>query len=222
MTMTSERTDRKVFRLGAFLVSLLVLSPPLLAVCPQPPESAQGKVRKGLARRLFIKTLRHEVSIEGGVYASDLLGSSLAAGLSYAFHLNESFALEIAYLYTYLTSSFNQPVRDFTGTDVLRPLATNVYTGSLVWYPFHGKLMVFRSAVPHFDLFLAAGAGVTDNQSSQGLTYSVAGGMKLFLTSWLSLRVQLRDLIYVQRLLGAESLTNNLVFTLGAGFWFPP
>ncbi|RLB58332.1 MAG: hypothetical protein DRI34_05165 [Deltaproteobacteria bacterium] len=212
----------RAFQLVACLALLLGLAPALPAVCPQPPESEEGQARKGLARRLFVKTLRHELNIEGGVYASDLLGSSLAAGLSYTFHLNESFGLEVAYLYSYLTSSFNQPVRNFTGTDVLRPQATNVYTGSLLWYPFHGKLMVFRSAVPHFDLYLAAGVGVTDNQSSQGLTYSVAGGMKLFFTSWLSLRLQLRDLIYVQRLLGAESVTNNLVLTLGVGFWFPP
>ena len=166
--------------------------------------------------------MRHEISLLGGVFSSDLLGSSPAASASYTFHVNEWFGIEASYIYSYLTSSFDRTARDNASTDMLAPQATNVYLGSVVWYPVHGKMQILRGAIPHFDVFLSAGVGITYNRSSTGLTYSVGGGMKVFVTSWLAVRVQLQDLIGSQRILGEESLVNNIVFLLGAGFWLPP
>lgn len=190
------------------------------AVCPQPAETEEGQ-RRGLVRRDFTKALRHEISLSGGMMASELLGSSLLGSVSYSFHLNEFFALEVAWSYSYLTSAFAGTVEEYTGSDILRPLPTNIYTGSLVWHPFHGKFMFFQSLVPHFDFFLEVGLGITDNAASRGLTYSVGLGSKIFINRWLSLRVKIRDLIGMQQLLGSESLSQNLELTLGVGFWLP-
>ncbi len=201
-------------------VGALLLSPGAAAVCPQPAETEEGQ-RRGLMRRDFLKALRHEISLGGGMIASELLGSSLLGSVTYAFHLNEFFALEVAWSYSYQTSAFAGTVEQYTGSDVLRPLPTNIYTGSLVWHPFHGKFMFFQSLVPHFDMFLEAGVGITDNASSRGLTYSAGLGIKIFLNHWLSLRLKLRDLIGMQQLYGSESLSQNLELTLGVGFWLP-
>lgn len=192
-----------------------------LAVCPQPPESDGGQ-RKGLARREFEKSLRHEIYLFGGVYSSDMMGASPLAGASYSFHISEDFALEASFNYAYLSSSFSGPLERFTGYDVFKKQHAFIYLGSLVWHPFHGKFMFFRSAVPHFDIYFTAGVGITDSNTSQGLTYTAGAGIKIFTTQWLSLRVEIRDHIYVQQLLGSEALTNNLALTLGVGFWFPP
>ncbi|RME27526.1 MAG: outer membrane beta-barrel domain-containing protein [Deltaproteobacteria bacterium] len=207
--------------LFVFWIVLLLHLPQASATCPQPAQEGSGNDRRGPSRRLFVKTMRHEIAILGGTYSSDLLGTSLAAYAGYTFHVNEWFGLEASYLYSYLTSTFSRTARDNASTDMLAPQATNVYMGSIVWYPIHGKMQLLRGAIPHFDIFLSAGVGVTNNRSSTGLTYTVGAGMKVFATSWLSVRVQLQDLIGSQRVLGEESLVNNIVFLVGVGFWFP-
>jgi outer membrane beta-barrel protein len=202
------------------LVLLVLLCSSAAAVCPQPAESEEGE-RLGLVRRCFSKKYRHEISLSGGLMANELLGTSLAANAGYAFYINELFGLQLDWSYSYQTSPYAGTVRQEAGVDLLHPLATNVFTGALAWHPFHGKFMAFQSAVPHFDLFLEAGLGVTDNRASRGLTYVVGAGVKIFLARWLTLRLRLRDLVGLQQLEGSEALAQNLELTLGVGFWLP-
>ena len=193
---------------------------PAGAVCPQPPES-DGQERKGLGRRNFLKGLRHEINLFGGVYASDMMGASPLGGASYTFHINEDFALEAGFAYTYLSSSFSGQVENFTGFDLLESHHAFIYTGNLVWHPFHGKFMFFRTGVPHFDFYFSAGIGITDSRTSKGLTYTAGAGIKIFTTQWLSVRVEIRDNIHVQQLLASEAVTNNISLSIGVGFWIP-
>lgn len=207
--------------LGWLAALVLILNCPLsMAVCPQPPESDGGE-RRGLAKRIFRKSLRHEINIFGGVYSSDMMGASPLGGVSYTFHINEDFALEAGFNYAYLSSSFSGPVERFTGYNLFEKQHAFIYLGSLVWHPFHGKFMFFRSGVPHFDFYLTAGVGITDSNTSEGLTYTAGAGIKIFTTEWFSVRIEIRDHIYVQQLLASEALTNNLAVTLGVGFWIP-
>jgi len=207
---------------GSMAISLALVTwlPQARAACPQPPET-EGAERKGLARRNFVKSLRHELNLFGGVYASDMMGASPLAGASYTFHINEDFALEAGFAYTWLSASFSDPVERFTGYNLLESHHVFVYSGALLWHPFHGKFMFFRSGIPHFDFYLLAGVGITDSRSSKGLTYSFGAGIKIFTTSWMSVRVEVRDNIYVQQLLASEAITNNLSLSLGVGFWIP-
>lgn len=210
------------FSVLILLVSILGFWPStkVFAICPEPPETNQGK-RKGLAKRNFIKSLRHEIFLFGGVYANDIMGSAPLAGISYSFHLNEDFALEASFSYTRFSSSLTKPVESYTGYSVLESHDAKIYTGDLVWHPIHGKMMFLRSFIPHFDVYFSAGAGVTDSRISKGLTYNFGLGAKIFMTSWLSLRMDVRDHIYIQEVLSSDAVTNNLSFTLGVGFWIP-
>ncbi len=195
-------------------------APPAQARCPEPPETDQGG-RKGLAQRLFAKKLRHEIHVFGGLYTSDLMGAAPYAGLSYSFHLNEDFALEAGLAWAHFSSSLQGPVEDFTGYTLLESHHAMMYSGALVWHPIYGKFMLFHRFIPHFDIYLSAGLGVTDSRSAKGLTYNLGLGIKIFSTSWMSVRVDLRDHIYVQQLMASETITNNISVTLGAGFWIP-
>ena len=219
----AENNSRMTWRPGLALIALLALwtfSPPVAAVCPQPPET-DGGMRKGLTQRNFQKSLRHEVGLFGGVYVSDLMGAAPLSGINYTFHINEDFGIEAGFAYAWLSSAFAQPVERFTGYDLLEDHAARMYTGSLVWHPFHGKFMAFRSAVPHFDWYFLAGAGITDSRNSEGLTYTVGTGFKIFCANWLSIRIEVRDHIHVQQLLASEAVTNNLSLSLGVGLWVP-
>jgi outer membrane beta-barrel protein len=202
------------------LLAILTLPATSHSTCPEPPET-EGAGRSGLSRREFVKSLRHELNLYGGVYMSDVMGAAPLAGASYGFHMSEDFALEVSFGYTWLRSAVSRPIESYTGYSILQPRDARIYAGTLLWHPFHGKFMLFRSAIPHFDFYLLAGVGITDSRTAKGLTYSAGVGMKIFCTSWMSLRIEIRDNIHVEEMLASEALTNNLSLTLGAGFWIP-
>lgn len=190
------------------------------AACPEPPESQTGP-GPGLQRKDFLKALRHEVNLFGGLLMSDVMGKAPLVGISYAFHFNEDLALEASFAWSKFSSVSSKPISDATSLNALPSHDARMYMGSLLWDPFHGKFILFGTTVIHFDLFLRAGAGATDDRTSRGLTYQVGGGIKFYLLSWLSVRVEVIDSLQVQEILASESLTNNLAFLLGVGFWYP-
>ena len=52
-------------------------------------ELVGGRHYRGVQERLFTKAFRHELSVLGGWYASDLYSSSWLAGGAYTFHFSE-------------------------------------------------------------------------------------------------------------------------------------
>jgi outer membrane beta-barrel protein len=177
---------------------------------------------RGVQKRLFQKTGRHEISAFGGVYAADLLSASYLIQGAYSFHVSEDFALEASFGYTRAESDLVRVVEQDTSFTALR-LDTPVYLylGHLLWSLGYGKLRWFNGAVSRFDFYFALGGGVTDNQSAEGLTLSTGFGFKMFFGQWFALRLDLRDHIMSQELLGVSEVVNNLAATLGFSIFLP-
>lgn len=203
-----------------FFVLVVWIPAPAWTKCPVPPRTDQGE-RKGIHKRNFAKTHRHEVGLFGGLYASELMGHAPWAGANYSFHLNEDFALEVTIAYALFRSPLKKTVEQYTGLKIIEDHDAFVYAGNLVWHPIHGKFMLFGSAIPHFDFYIATGVGITDGQDANSLTYNVGFGIKIYTTSWLSIRLDIRDYILSQEVLSSTLLTNNLTLSLGVGFWIP-
>lgn len=177
---------------------------------------------RGVQKRLFQKAGRHELSALGGLYASDMLSSSYLLGGAYTFHFTEDLGLEASFGYTRATSSLVRIVEQDTSFTALRlDTPVYIYEGHLLWSLAYGKVRWFAGGVSRFDLFMAFGGGVTDNQSAQGLTGSFGLGFKLFFTSWFALRVDARDQLLQQELLGRSEIVNNLAATLGVSAFLP-
>lgn len=210
-----------------------------LALPPEPPPPPNGepvqcideRIRdelnarrryRGVQKRLFQKAGRHELSAMGGIYAADLLSSSYLLEGAYTFHFTEDLALEAMFGYTRAESDLVEIIEDDTSFTAVR-LDTPVYLyqGHLLWTIAYGKLRWFNGGISRFDINLALGGGVTDNQAAEGLTFSGGLGMKLFFGSWFALRVDLRDNVLRQELIGASSIVNNITATLGASMFFP-
>ncbi len=177
---------------------------------------------RGVQKRLVQKESRHELSVMGGVYAADLLSSSYLLSAAYTFHFTEDLGLEASFGYSRADSSLVRIVEEDTSFTALRlDTPVFIYEGHLLWSLAYGKLRWFSGSVSRFDLFLAFGGGVTDNQSAQGLTGSFGLGLKLFLNEWFALRVDVRDQILSQELLGRSEIVNNLAATLGISVFLP-
>src|SRR5262245_21477063 len=134
---------------------------------------------RGVQKRLVQKAGRHEISAMGGIYAADLLSSSYLLQGAYTFHFVEELALEASFAYTRAESDLVDVVEQDTSFTALRlNTPVYIYQGHLLWSLAYGKLRWFSGSVSRFDIHLALGGGVTDNQTAEGLTLSGGIGMK--------------------------------------------
>jgi len=178
---------------------------------------------RGVQERLFQKAGRHELSVMGGLYAADLLSSSYLLQGAYTFHVNEDLGLEASFGYTRAESDLVRTVaRDTSFTALRLDAPVYIYEGHLLWTLAYGKLRWFSGTISRFDWNVALGGGVTDNQSADGLTLSGGFGLKFFFGSWFGMRLDLRDQVMSQELLGISEVVNNLAATLGFSVFLPP
>ena len=177
---------------------------------------------RGVEERAFQKALRHELSVLGGGYLADLTSASYYAGGAYTFHLSEDLALEASFGFARTRSALVRLVEQRFATDLVRDDApTFVYAGHLLWTLAYGKLRWFHSRISRFDFYLALGGGITDNRTARGPTASAGLGFKFYPTSWLGVRLDLRDQLFNQELLGTSRLVNNVVIASGLSVFIP-
>ncbi|MCA9583581.1 MAG: outer membrane beta-barrel domain-containing protein, partial [Myxococcales bacterium] len=168
------------------------------------------------------KAGRHELSVMGGVYSADLLSSSYYLSGAYTFHVTEELGLEAAFGYSRADSELVRIIEEDRGITLLREDApVYLYQAHLLWSLAYGKMRWFGSSISRFDFYLALGGGVTDNQTARGLTGSAGLGWKFFVGEWFAVRIDVRDHVLQQEVLGESALVNNLVATLGMSVFLP-
>lgn len=175
---------------------------------------------RGTRERLFQQTNRHELMVQGGYYISDLFEGTYVVGGAYAYHMTEDLAIEAAGSYTRISSSSSSELeRIFSvlGKSSRREL---IFDADLIWVPAHGKLRIGGS-IDHFDLYLAAGAGVIDSALSSDLAGNGGFGLKFFLGRAVAVRIDVRDYVYRQQLLSQKVFVNDLTTTLGVSLYLP-
>jgi outer membrane beta-barrel protein len=170
--------------------------------------------------RLFQQTNRHELTLQGGYYVSDLFDGTYTYGAAYTYHMTEDLAVEASGGYTRLTSSGSpQLERMFTllGRGPRRQLT---FDADLVWVPAHAKMRLGGS-ITHLDLYVVAGGGVVDSVLSSDLAGNGGLGLKFFLGHAVAVRVDVRDHVFRQQLLANKVIVNDLTVTLGFSLYLP-
>ena len=187
-------------------------------------ELVGGRHYRGVEERLFTKAFRHELSAIGGIYAADLYSSNWVVGGVYTFHFSEDLGLEASVAFTRFHSAVTDSYeRRYPNIQIVErtDVPANLYFGHLVWSFAYGKLRWMGGGISRFDLNLAVGAGVTDDSTSQGVTASAGLGTKLFFGRWFAVRLDARDHVLREVLVGDEHLVNDVVVTLGASVFVP-
>ena len=182
---------------------------------------AVKRKRRKVVDRLFVKQARHELSLIGGYYVSDLFSSTYAVGGSYTYHMTENTAVELNASITHADAELVRALEGERDTVVDDDFAQVRFLESLLlWTPVYGKLRLGGS-VSRFDIHLDAGVGVVDSQTSRGAAGVGGIGFKLFIGRALAVRIDARDHIFRQELLDERFLVNDLSLTLGLSLFLP-
>jgi outer membrane beta-barrel protein len=182
---------------------------------------------RGVVPRMFQKALRHELSAMGGWFAGDLSDGAPMYGGAYTFHFTEDLGLEAGYMrsreHYELLNSIATRNSNLVGLVRAEENPIQFFTGNVVWSLAYGKVRWMGGAIGRYDFFLALGGGATVQPGDLGLTGSAGFGMKFYLTQWLALRLDVRDLIHEQKraALGVEKIVNDITATGGLSVFIP-
>ena len=181
-------------------------------------DTADGK-RKGVQRRDFLKRHRFEIAAVGGYYASDALSSTYSYGGAVAFYPSEDFGLELLVTRTPIKFRLEEPFNTFDQERHFIPSAAFQGIASLLWSPIHAKFKFTESTIIHGDIFALAGAGRTFHESVLGLTWEAGLGLKLYFSRFVTFRLDVRDFLIPQEVLGRGRSTNNITILGGFSLW---
>lgn len=182
---------------------------------------AVKRKRRGAVDRLFIKQDRHELTVMGGYYSSDLFSGTYIVGGSYTYHMTEDTAVEFGGGYTHANADIIAAIEDGRGAiiddDYARVL---IFESLLLFSPIYGKLRL-GGTIMRFDIHVDLGVGVVDSQTSRGAAGIAGFGMKLFIGKSVALRIDARDRIFQQELLDGRFLVNDVSVTTGLSVYLP-
>ena len=177
--------------------------------------------RRGVQKRDFMKRHRVELSVLGGYYAADVLSSTYAYGASVAFFLSEDFGVEALVVRNPVQFRLEQPFTGFDREQHFQPGNAWNVLGAMVWAPIHAKLRWSERRITHADVSWMVGAGQTISDAAQGLTFQTGLGIRLYLSRFLSIRLDVRDFLVPEEVLGRDRITHNIVTLVGLSGWFP-
>jgi outer membrane beta-barrel protein len=161
-------------------------------------------------KKLFTKKGRHEFTLAtGGILNHD---GWATIGAQYTYHLFENLGIEAA-----------------NGAMGFQTKGSNklyLYQASLNFAPLYGKLSLFTWAVVNFDIYVLGGAGVVSySGSNKGSSFAgnVGLGERFFINEYLSAKVEFRNYMWKQKLLGGtdSEIWNNFALTAGLSVMFP-
>ncbi|MEP7051996.1 MAG: outer membrane beta-barrel domain-containing protein [Pseudomonadota bacterium] len=181
---------------------------------------------RGVVPRLIKKSLRHELSLQGGWFAGDLSDGAPAFGGAYTFHFTEDLGLEASYLrsreHFELLDAVIARQQGLVGIVRAQDNPVDFFMGHLVWTLAYGKVRWMGGGISRFDFFLSLGGGAIREPGDIGLTGSGGLGLKFYLTEWLALRWDVRDTVHQQRApLGVEKVVNDITATGGLSLFIP-
>jgi outer membrane beta-barrel protein len=180
---------------------------------------ATGGRRKGVQRRDFLKRHRFEIAAVGGFYASDVLSSTYDYGGALAFYPSEDFGVELLVTRSPIRFRLEEPFTAFDLEHHFQPSIAWQGIFSLLWSPIHAKFKFTDATIIHGDIFAVAGAGRTFHESVLGLTWEAGVGLKLYFSRFVSFRLDLRDFLLPQEVLGIGRTTNNVTILGGFSLW---
>jgi outer membrane beta-barrel protein len=177
--------------------------------------------RRGAVDRLFVKQGRHEFSLGGGYYNSDLLSGTYLVTGSYTYHMTDETGVEFSGAYTHANADVIRALEDKRGVVLTDTYDRMIFAESLLdWSPVYGKLRLGGSIV-HFDLHADVGVGVIDSKTSRGASGVIGFGMRLFMGQAFAIRLDARNRTFREELLDERFLVNDTSVTASLSLFLP-
>jgi outer membrane beta-barrel protein len=161
--------------------------------------------------------MQHELNLSVGVLPLDAFFKGIYAQVGYTFHFSDAFAWQVgraAYSYPVMTGLREQLQRDFGVLPTARDVVEYFVGSDLMWTPFYGKMAILNKAVVHGEMFFLLGASLFKYTTAFRPGVNLGGGGRVFVSKWVSFRLDLTDTVIVPTGGGANNIFNVMTVTL--------
>ena len=205
-----------------FLILALAFQPAFSEDDAPEPESTQEQViEPDIYRRDInvprIDTENFEITAYYGVLDVEDFGTEPSYGLRAAYHITEDFFIEGA---LGASEASDETLENLTTFNILQDEDITYYSVSIGYNIFPGEIFLGRNFAMTSSFYLMFGVGNVEFNDEDEFAYNVGFGMKVLPTDWLSLRLDVRDIVYETDLLGDNEFTNNFEITGNVGVFF--
>jgi outer membrane beta-barrel protein len=183
---------------------------------------------KSVQKKPFIKKGRWELTPLFGISLNDAFYQKMGGGAAISYHIADSLGVELQAIYvgtiqTDMVGFFQQANQALPKVSQLK----YYLTANLMWSPFYGKLSLFTDEIVHFDAYLVGGFGLADTETGPKFATNIGIGLRYFATSWLVIKLEVRDIIYTEKLTldvqrtEFSDVQNHVMLTAGISFFLP-
>ena len=187
-----------------------------------------------IQKRFQPKSQRFQLFFGLPMVANDPWFTGVGLGAHLGYHFTESWGLEVQGFS--LSTSEKEAVKDLAANN-------NVNTGSIItvrnyagieinWMPIYGKMSFLNSKIVPFDMYFSMGGGqigLSNATSPSSTAFHLGTGQIFAFSKWAGLRWDISWNMYnatpnPSTATGpkpTQSQFNNLLFTIGASFFFP-
>lgn len=197
------------------------------AVCLASPTRAQvaGETARNirvLQQKVLIRYHRVEVMPTFSLPLNENLTRHIGAGGVVRYHITDEWSVGAEFVkYFGFNSALANDISAFGVAKETRFM--NHYFGVQgAWVPVQAKFLFFGKGPVHWDFHLIAGLGATRTGfSAHRPTGSVGGGFRFLLWRFLTLGLEVRDFMFMEKYRAGSKFVNNVVFTTGIGVFVP-
>jgi outer membrane beta-barrel protein len=190
---------------------------------------------------LFLMDGRFEVSPGIGLSLRDAFWQKVGFGAAFTYHFSEAVALSARATYNLSLISGSAQIcvpnggcslPTFSELTTYNGQTANVAYGymslltslDLQWAPLYGKLALFSEKILNFNMYGLLGPSflMYGPNNTPTVGGNVGLGFRFFLNEWLTVRLELRDVLYFEK--GANdrnSFRNQLMTEIGFSMFFP-
>ncbi len=214
-------------------------------------KDASGPLKdriRPVSGHLFLMDGRFEVSPGIGLSLRDAFWQKVGFGAAFTYHFTETIGVSARATYNLSLVSGSAQICDPAGGGCAVPTVPELTTFNgatanvafgymslltsvdLQWSPLYGKIALFSEKILNFNMYGLAGPTFLmygpNNQFTVG--GNIGLGFRFFLNEWLTIRLELRDVLYNE--VGARpdregniqnSFRNQLMMELGFSMFFP-
>lgn len=188
---------------------------------PKPESTQEQVIEPDIYRRDVdvprIDTENFEITAYYGLLDIEDFGTDSTAGVRVAYHITEDFFIEGAYGQS---STSDKTIEDLTTFNILQDEDVTYYSVSIGYNIFPGEIFLGQSFAMTSSFYLMAGVGNVEFNAEDEFAYNIGFGFKTLPTDWLSLRVDVRDIVFETDLLGENEFKNNFEITGNIGVFF--
>jgi outer membrane beta-barrel protein len=190
------------------------------ALPAQQPQVVEPAVKRRDVERAQIDTENFEAGVFVGTISIEDFGSSFVYGGRLAYHFTEDVFAEAS---IGTSEAGKTSYEDLSGAAELLTDSEREYTYydlAIGWNALPGEVFFGGDRAMPSSVYFTLGAGSTRFAGDDHFTVALGAGLRLLVTDWVALHLDVRDHMFDSDLLGDKKLTQNLQVGLGVTAFF--